>query len=139
MPKHPAPLALLLLVVAWGMLGCGPKQPAAPKTYPVKGNLLDANGEPVASALVEFRSTTNETWKATGVTTQDGTFSLKAFVGNSQIEGTIAGAHRVVVIPPLPQTQAVQANVRPISLAEEYTVNEQGENNFTIQLPPASP
>jgi hypothetical protein len=124
------PLALLLLA------GCPGGKPM-PKTYPVSGKILHADGTPYAGGLVQFKPEGKEDVITTGKISSDGTFTLNSTVGTQQATGAVEGRHTVTILPPLGQDQHALkgAPPQPIQLRETCTVKPDQENKFTITLP----
>jgi hypothetical protein len=88
-------LALALLAVIWGALGCG--RPSKVPTHPVSGKLT-VSGQPAANAQVAFHPLDEGAPRAirpVGKTAADGTFSLTTFTPG---DGAPAGEYAVTVI-----------------------------------------
>jgi hypothetical protein len=84
-------LAVLTLTIC--AAGCGSKpQSDRPATYPVSGTVT-MNGEPVTDANVNFQLTDGSRG-ASGLTDQQGTFSLTTFVAG---DGALPGEYRVAI------------------------------------------
>jgi hypothetical protein len=120
--------ALVLL----GLGGCG-----ANRTYPVEGKVLFKDGTPVTGGLVVFESVDQPTVCARGPIRADGSFRLGTFKTN---DGAVPGRHRVLVTPPMPNSQreAMEPPIHPrfatYETSElEFTV-EPGKNTFTIEV-----
>lgn len=113
------------------VIGCGDP---GPKTYPVSGKVINKSGKPVTSGLVLFESLEDPKVQASGDLNRDGSFSLDSNLGKP---GTVAGKHRVMIEPPIPEytEQALIANkfasFETSGLTAEVTA---GENNLTIEL-----
>lgn len=111
--------------------GCGDP---GPKTYPVKGKIINREGKPVKSGMVLFESVDDPKIQASGDLSSDGTFALDSNLGKP---GTVAGKHRVMIEPPLPEygEKALIANkfasFATSGLTAEVT---EGENDLTIEL-----
>lgn len=87
-----APLAVLL-----ALAGCGKSfDTSGERVYPVKGQVLLANGKPLASGKVEFVPKGGFGLPSSGDVSTDGTFSLKTADGR---EGAAAGEFKVRVLP----------------------------------------
>ncbi len=110
----------------------------APKTYPVKGKVVRADGSAYPGGMIEFRSTT-QPYNALGrIKPEDGTFTLNTlWEGKERLPGAVEGAFRVTVTPDLGQDQTKQKGEPPVpvQLAEEYVVKPDSSNDFTITLP----
>jgi hypothetical protein len=131
-----ATAALAALSLAAGCSGGNTR--AMPRTYPVTGQVLDADNKPLANALVQFVPITNEDGVTTnGRTGADGKFQLSTLVESKKVDGAIEGPHRVTVLPPMTQDQqgAPGPPPAPVQLSEAYVVKASGENHFTIKLP----
>jgi hypothetical protein len=128
-----AAMGILLLAA-----GCWGASKPLPKTYPVTGQVLRADGAPLAEALVQFTPANNPAGVSTsGVTGADGKFRLSTIVGSMKVDGATEGNHSVTVIPPMGQAQQSSPGPppEPITLARPYTVKPDGDNNFAITLP----
>ena len=86
---------LLVLATCVCLVGCGPGQP---KTYPVSGKVVFADGAPLTTGgTIVFESIAPEgepVFNARGVVEPDGTFRLSTF-GDG--DGAVAGEHRAIV------------------------------------------
>jgi hypothetical protein len=80
----------VVLLAAVALTGCGDSNP---RTYPVRGKLVFADGEPVQTGLVEFRETASGT-SARGTVAADGSFTLTTFAPD---DGALPGTHQVTV------------------------------------------
>ena len=96
------------LVVA--VAGCG----ASTKTFPVSGTVKFADGKALAGGTVEFSSEAADTkgLNARGVIEADGSFKLKTSIDGKEMDGAVAGPHRVAVIP--------RALDRPLNMQEKF-------------------
>jgi hypothetical protein len=81
-----------LLALA-ALAGCSPQE----KLNPVTGKVL-FQGEPLAGALVSFHTGGSQPYVATGLTKEDGTFS----VVTGESEGAHAGKYKVTVMCHVP-------------------------------------
>jgi hypothetical protein len=127
-----APAMALLLAV-----GCAGGGKPMPKTYPVTGKVVQADGSPLAGGLIHFKPETNAEVTTTGVIQSDGSFTLRTTLDTQQVPGAVEGPHTVTILPPLGQDQHAARGMapQPIQLRETYTVKAEGANNFTITLP----
>lgn len=120
------------LLVCVAVAGCSrrPDVPL-PTTYPVTGRVVTGTGEPVRGGAIQFQSTKDSKATAICEIQPDGTFSLSYPYepARKRLPGTIAGPHKVTIIPAMSESQtAVQTD-----LPQTYTV-EPRENHFTITL-----
>ncbi len=81
-----------LAIVLLSFLGCGSGTTPRPKTYPVSGKILH-KGKAISGATISFRLK-DAPRTATGVTKEDGSFTLSTFSTN---DGAIEGEHMVVI------------------------------------------
>lgn len=81
----------MLLATVLSLSSCGP---ARIPTYPVAGTITFADGRPVRSGTIEFRSADFGT-TATGTIRDDGTFTLGTYGSD---DGAAAGKQDVIVI-----------------------------------------
>lgn len=88
-------LAILLFILFASESGCTED---GPKTYPVKGKVTYKDGKPVTSGNILFESVSDTKIQAAGDLQADGSFELGSNLGKP---GTVAGDHRVLIIPPL--------------------------------------
>jgi len=92
--------ALLLLLGAGLVAGCGGEKVEGPETIPVKGKVELIKGGNVQDLsnrgiIVEFRSVEQPEVKAFGTILEDGTFTMATQVGDKGKSGVIPGNHRV--------------------------------------------
>lgn len=80
-----------------GLAGCSKGPPPLPPTYPAHGRVTYANGSPVVSGLVQFRSDDDRSVVTSGVIQKDGTFSLATTRSGLRAKGALAGPHSVMV------------------------------------------
>lgn len=126
-----AALAALFLVT-----GCtGGK--AVPKTYPVSGKVVHADGTPLRGGLIQFKPQGNAAVTTSGPIAADGSFTLSSFIDEQKVAGATEGPHTVTILPPQGQDQGAARgrSVQPVELRETFTVRADGENKFTIALP----
>ena len=126
-----AALAVLVLVA-----GCtGGKAP--PKTYPVTGKVVRADGSPVTGGLVHFKPQGDADVTTSGPIGADGSFSLSTFIDGQKVSGATEGPHTVTVLPPQQQDQGAAGgrSAQPVELRDTFSVKADGENHFTIRLP----
>jgi hypothetical protein len=130
----------MLALIPLAMLGCGGGPQEFP-TAPVTGQVL-CNGEPIADVLVNFapihRNKKGESGRmGVGVAQEDGTFVVSTYGAG---DGAVVGQHDVSVSSPHPEefphfhcNCETVGGKRPVMKVE---VKADGENNFTINLPP---
>lgn len=128
--KH---LLLPLLAVALFCSGCGRRQndTPPPPTFSVTGEVRSENGQPAGKVLVQFVSERNPSLNMSGVTADDGTFTLKTSHGNQSLSGGIEGPCRVMLTPPF------SAVPKTIQLPDVYHVKAEA-NRFVLKLPQVS-
>lgn len=122
------------MLLALGLVGCGSKQ----KTYPVSGTVKFADGKPLSGGIVEFASEEEGTkgLNARGTIQSDGSFKMKMYVDNKQVDGAVEGMHMVVVIPP-PPTEGDLESTPKSPIHERY--RKYGESGLTIKVKPSEP
>lgn len=81
------------------MAGCGERQP---RTYPVQGTVTFADGTPLRTGMVEFRSA-QQGLNARGKIDPSGRFELGTF---ETADGAVEGAHQVIVTQMVAQPDA---------------------------------
>src|SRR5262245_34303698 len=108
-------LALGAALLLAGVPGCGS---GIPKTFPVKGRVVWKGGKPVDDGRIEFRSLSEPDLTAVGEIGSDGTFTLTTFKEGKTREGAVAGQHKVIVEPDVPDGQRALVVVLP----DPYTV-----------------
>mgnify|MGYP001827258686 CR=1 FL=1 len=79
-----------LMVALCGTWGCS----RLPRTYPAGGQVRFADGEPLKSGRVEFKSQ-DHPYVARGTIDPEGHFQLTTF---KEHDGAIAGKHKVIVV-----------------------------------------
>lgn len=109
-----------------------------PKTYPVKGKVVyKSNKLPLAVGTVLFESASDPKVQASGEIQPDGSFELASDLGKP---GTVAGAHRVLVQPPVLETgQKPIVHRRFTSYATsglKVTVEASRSNEVTLEVEP---
>ena len=127
-----------LIGLLLGMLsGCGAS--TGPTTYPVKGKVVFAGGEPWTAGTVTFRSTSDPGMMASGEIQPDGSFTLTTYyvvAGQARTQpGAVAGEHTVTVEEPEPsRRRRGVSEPRPIILPRKYQV-EAKENSLVLETP----
>ena len=118
--------AVLAVLVA---VGCG--GPRGPATYPAKGKVVYADGQPMTGGVVQFQPEKDAGASILADVGKDGTFSLYTLFDGKKTTGAVAGSYRILAIPPLGADQAVH----PVQLPDLYTVQSDGGNDFTLTIP----
>lgn len=141
--KHHCALPIVLAMLL-GVGGCG-SHPAA--TYPVSGQIVFADGAPLATGgIILVKSIAAEgqsVFNARGTIAADGTFRLSTF---EEGDGAVAGKHQVLVRAKRDADDYLKWGVVPRPVIDprfehyetsglEFTVAE-GENDFTIDVEP---
>lgn len=84
--------SVLAALTLTAIVGCGDGGVA---TYPVSGKVIYPDGSPLASGVIELRSTAESTpVTARGIVHSDGTFELRTF---REGDGAVAGIHQALV------------------------------------------
>lgn len=110
--------------------GCGKKNADMPTTYPATGRVVHKDGKPLAGASVQFH-TADATLTISGVTDDDGKFTLSTIKGNTKVAGAVPGEYKVTIFPPVPSDHRA---VQPIALPKSYKVEER-DNTYTFTVP----
>lgn len=92
-------LAVLTMLIL-GIVGCGPR---VAKIYPVDGKVVYKDGAPVSGGIIEFDAPDSDPGgpikpNARAAIQEDGAFRMTTLVDG---DGSVAGRHRVVIIPPI--------------------------------------
>ncbi len=104
------------------------------KTYPVKGKFTYKTGTPVTSGNVMFESQSQPKVIASGELQPDGSFDLACDLGKP---GTVAGEHRVMILPPLPefgQKASISNKYASFETSGLKATVTDGENNFSFEI-----
>lgn len=140
-PDHFCLTTLVVLAACAGLSGCGD---ASPRTYPVRGKVVFADGTPLSTGgvvLSESASDGSAAVNARGAIAPDGTFELTTF---NPGDGAVPGKHRVLVraqrdptiflehgIPPKP---VIDPRLEQYDTSElQFTVEEKS-NDLTIEV-----
>ena len=124
-------MVAMAMAVLPGLVGCGDD---GPKTYPVKGKFLYKDGKPVTSGDVLFESLVDPKVQASGQLQPDGSFELASNLGKP---GTLAGEHRVMILPPMAefgQKAAISNKYASFETSGLTAKVTEGENSLTIEL-----
>ena len=111
--------------------GCGEE---GPKTYPVKGKITHKGGKPVNSGNILFESLSDPKVQASGELQPDGSFEMASNLGKP---GTIAGEHRVLILPQLPelgQKASVANKYAKFETSGLKATVKEGENELTFEI-----
>ena len=132
-PAQPVGPTTRFAVVGWALAvvlasGCGP---SLPKTYPVKGKVVDPAGKPWAGGAIMFQLAADPRVVADGVIGADGTFTLTTKIYGKAKEGAAEGEHSVMVESGPVVGPDGQAGSRPAVVPRKYKV-EPRDNVFTI-------
>lgn len=116
------------------------------RTYPVRGEVVFADGSPVKVGTIETKSVQHSV-QARGSISTDGTFELTTYTNG---DGAVAGDHRCVIVQFIPTEEI--PNYRPsimgvvhrkhssYSTSElGFTVSSKGENRIRLVVQGADP
>src|SRR5260221_512383 len=120
-----------LALVAGALLfaGCARKD-GLPKTYAVKGKVLDATGNPLTGGQVQFQSPTDTTMTLVGNIAGDGSFSPRTIKERKEPPAAPGGEYQVTI--PLPLPPGERAPPPPATLSAPYKV-EAKDNTFEFR------
>jgi hypothetical protein len=119
---------LLLATIA---LGC---RASGPKTSPVTGQVLTAEGTPLSGGLIEFSAVSGSA-RAVGTIQKDGRFTLYTVGEKDRQTGAQQGTYRVTVTQRLGHDQTQKATPLAVSLPNTITVHAGQPNELTLRLP----
>lgn len=119
----------VLLVTALSLSGCGPSRVP---TYPVAGTIKFADGKPVRSGTIEFRSADFGT-TATGTIRDDGTFTVGTYASD---DGAAAGKQDVIVIQLIVGDGTAQLRHRDHGRAVPTRYGDYDTSALTAQIEP---
>lgn len=124
--------ALALFMGALLLVGCGggKKSGDLPKTYPVKGKVVDQKGNPMKGGAVQFDSGKGGDMTVVGTINPDGTYVVKTFRDKTEMDGAPEGEYEVTVTFPLGEGNAPPP---PVTLSKKFKV-EAKDNTFDIDL-----
>ena len=123
-------LAILLLVLT-PLAGCGSGKGGLPKTYPVKGTVSDAKGNPLKGGALRFEPSPSGD-VALVATIKDGTFAARTIRDNETADGLPAGEYKVTIEQLIPEGSRVPPPA--VTLQTPYKI-EAKDNDLKIQLP----
>ncbi|MCI0463399.1 MAG: hypothetical protein L0Z62_41205 [Gemmataceae bacterium] len=113
-----------------------------PKTYTVKGKLVQKNGKPLPNAEIVFTSVADPELRGYGVTEQDGTFTLGTIAHTSRgrserLDGAVQGEFHVNIRPgprgPLdPANPPVGRGMAAFTLKKTYKIEPKETNDITV-------
>jgi len=112
------------------LAGC-PGNSDLPKTYPVKGKVVDAKGAPVKGGSVMFESGQATNISIVGVIQEDGTFSLNTYRDKTELPGAPEGEYRVKIMLPITDGNNPPP---PVTLPKPFRV-EAKDNDCQVKLP----
>jgi hypothetical protein len=123
---------VLLLIAGACLAGCGRRARPLPQVYPVHGRVTYANGKPVADGIIQFTSEADTSLNANAIIGPDGRYTLTTMRDRLEAEGAPAGLNRVVVTPPLSDTNE-RGSATPTVFPTPYKVEpHDNEINLTI-------
>jgi hypothetical protein len=134
----PTALVALLGFVFAGCGGsAGTSSVANPGTFPVKGRVIVADGQPaLAGGTIMFEPVDGGQFSSLGEVQSDGTFALHLVTpSGDRLEGAVPGEHRVTLTTPIGADQSGGAS---IALSKTYTVKSE-ENNFEVKVETLAP
>lgn len=121
-------IAALIVLVA----GCG--RTDGPKTYPVTGQVVFKQGQPLRGGMLQFQSLDFPNVTTVGEIKPDGSFSLYTVAGTTKLPGAVPGKHQVtVILPPNKRNENI-----PVRLSQQVVVKADDTNAITIKLPQSS-
>lgn len=123
-------LAILLLVLT-PLAGCSSGKEGLPKTYPVKGTVSDAKGNPLKGGAIRFEPSPagNVVLVAT---IKEGSFTARTIRDNETAVGLPAGEYKVTIEHLIPEGGKVPPP--PVTLRTPYKI-EAKDNDLKIELP----
>ena len=124
------PRAVCLAVIVLTMVTACSETVTLPPTYPVKGMVVRANGQPLTGGLVSLRCAEEPNLITEGVINGDGTFELVTVYKNVRQAGAIVGEHEVMVIPPM----SIHQEAAPETLATKVTIEAKDLNELKLQM-----
>ncbi len=133
-------VALAPWLVLAGLLCAGCAREEMPKTYAVKGKVVQKNGKPFSGGEIVFVSVADPELRGYGIIGQDGTFTLGTIAhtsrGRSQnLDGAVVGEFRVNIRPGR-GGDGVNPPVGPgkpaFTLKKTYQVEAKENNEITV-------
>jgi hypothetical protein len=121
-------VATLPLVFVLSCVGCGTGQYTGP-VYPVKGQVLLANGKPLTSGSIQFIPKPGGLL-ASGKLDKDGNFSLESL---DKREGAAPGEYKVRIEPSLEMTAPKRGKSQPLPFATKYR-DDDGDTGLTATV-----
>ncbi|UUO07759.1 hypothetical protein M4951_05470 [Blastopirellula sp. J2-11] len=134
--KNYGTLSCLAALCLAACIGCEAGVP----THPVSGKVLQADGTPAQSGLIEFRTTAEDgsVINARGQIESDGTFRLSTF---GQDDGALAGDHQAILVSPATSensetgvVHSFPAKYRSYATSDLQFRVEPGQNEFAVQV-----
>jgi hypothetical protein len=120
-----------ILIVAACLAGCGKRPPPLPTTYPVRGKVAYRDGTLLGGGMVQFVPEGYPEVTTSATINPDGTYSLTTMRDGLRAEGAVAGANRVMVIPPPGLDVKMGRGVVPTIYPNPYNV-ESRDNKFDL-------
>ena len=125
---------LLAGTLALFIPACSPPIETGPKTFPVKGKVVDQQGKSFGKGMIEFRAKSSPL-HAFGEIQEDGSFTLHTMADKGKLDGAPEGEYQVTLVPPqsADRTTAKGPPPLPITLPTPYRVKPEG-NDFTVKF-----
>jgi hypothetical protein len=123
------PRGVTLLMFLLGSVGCGGPGPYSGALYPVKGQVLLADGTPLTGGSVQFIPKEGGL-PASGVIEADGTFSLKSLKTR---EGAAPGEYKVRIEPRAELRAKKGKTTKKLPFASKYREYD-GETGLTATI-----
>ena len=123
-------LAILFLVLS-PLAGCGSGKGGLPKTYPVKGTVTDAKGNPLEGGALRFEPPPSGD-VALVATIKNGSFTARTIRENETAVGLPAGEYKVTIEQLIPAGERVPPPA--VTLPTTYKI-EAKDNDLKIRLP----
>jgi len=124
---------LLLAALVTFSGGCSSNAPTrdVPKTYPVVGTVMRADGSPFPGGSIQFRPKARSTVTIIGDIDEKGYFTMRSVGADGKLEGTPEGEYDVIVTPiSLSQEEQVQS----ITLAKTVVIRPGEKNELALKL-----
>jgi len=115
--------------------GCNSNAPGpnSPKTYPVTGTVVRADGSPFPGGAIQFHAKAKSDVTSIGDIDEKGHFSMRSITVDGKLVGTPEGEYEIVITPAsLSQEQPVQS----IMLSRTVVIRAGEKNELALQLDP---